>query len=135
MWVTILLALILMLVLALPVKAGGILPDGVNEWTREDGSICTLYVGEEGVALDCDCPCVSDCGESEQQTTLIVVDEEEEKPKPPPTDSPIPTDKPTDEPQPTPEPTDDPPKEEKTKCNAGGGNGSELVWDGEKWVD
>lgn len=27
------------------------------------------------------------------------------------------------------------PKPDKKSCNAGGGNGSELYWDGEKWVD
>ena len=81
--------------------------DVIKEWYRTDGSICSAVITEYGVAIDCDCPCLSDCTVFEKQETLT----------------------PTDEPQDTPETT------EKVKCNSGRGNGSELIWDGEKWVD
>ncbi len=99
MWVLILLMLIVILLLCLPRKTGA----SVNstDWVRSDGSICSAIITEYGVALDCDCPCLSNCEET--QLTLI------------PTDKPQPTDKP----DPTPKPT------KKPECNSGRGNGSE----------
>ena len=79
--------------------------DVIQEWYRTDGSICSAIITEYGVAIDCDCPCLSDCTVFEKQETLT----------------------PTDTPQETPT--------AKPKCNSGRGNGSEFIWDGTKWVE
>ena len=74
------------------------LPEGIAEWTRSDGSICSANIVSGGI--DCDCPCYQDCEENERQPTLT----------------------PTEEPQPTTTPQPEPTK---AKCNSGRGNGSE----------
>ena len=71
-------------------------PGQTYEWVGQDGSICTAIITGYGVALDCDCPCHTDCPACEECET--------------------PTPEPTPEPTPTPE---------EVKCNAGRGNGSE----------
>jgi len=93
------------LVVAGNVNANGLLPDGVVEWTRSDGSICSAIVTEYGVALDCDCPCMVGCEEEVVYSTLVPTD----KPKETQVSTLVPTPIPT----------------EKVHCNNGGGNGDE----------
>lgn len=100
MWIAILLALIFILMTALPVEAGDEYPNGIQVFHVED-HICVLFASGE---LECFCPC-EECKE------VVYTEEPEEKDKPKP------------KPEPTPEPKPKPTK--KAKCNAGKGNGSE----------
>lgn len=102
MWVVGIAVILLVLGATVAVGANSILPDGVVEWTRSDGSVCSAVVSEYGVALDCDCPCDELC--VEPTVTPKVVHTSTPK---------------TQEPTSTPEPT------KKVKCNSGRGNGSE----------
>ena len=108
-FIAIMLVLIFLALSFLPGKAGDGLPEGIAEWTRADGSICSANMVTGGI--DCDCPCDQLCVEPSVIT-------KETPTKPVPTPDPT-TPPPTDEPTKTPEP------EEEKKGNCGGGNGPE----------
>ena len=86
------------------------------EYFEVDGATCVLAIKEQSIALDCFCPCLSDCEESESQPTLTPTDKPKDKPTP--TNPPPPTK--TQPPPPT--KTEKP---DKVKCNSGRGNGPE----------
>ena len=103
-------------------NAGGEKPEGLYEWAREDGSICSAIVTDNSVALDCDCPCENDCNMSFPWESYDVPEPTQEvvkEPTPYNTEV-VTTPEPTNKP---PDPTTAPP--EKVKCNSGRGNSSE----------
>ena len=108
--VIVLVSLVALAFIATPAGAGDGLPDGIAEWTRSDGSICSANLVAGGI--DCDCPCTG-CEPEDLCTGPIQHVSCLETPEPtvsPTGETPVPSE--------TPEPT-------KVKCNSGRGNGSE----------
>jgi hypothetical protein len=98
--------------------AGGI-PEGTEVFMAGDHT-CVLHNSENGVVLDCFCPCEVNCG---YEVLPSNTDEPEKKETPEPRDTP--TDEPTLPPPPTQEPTDEPQPTQMAKANCGLGNREE----------